>query len=165
MGFVEFFVSFVDWLASLGYFGIFLGSFITNATVIFPTPFHIAVFLVAPQMNPIILGIVAGFGAALGELVGYLIGYHGKRILPEKQEKQLKGIGEKFHKYGGVLVLTVFAATPLPDDVVGIFCGMVHYPRKKFFLAMLLGKTIMFTTIALAGFYSLDWILGWFGLL
>ena len=51
----------------------------------------------------------------------------------------------------GVLTVFVFAATPLPFDVMGMVAGLLRYPFWKFFLACLCGKILKYVGIALAG--------------
>ena len=63
-----------------------------------------------------------------------------------------------------MMVIFVFAATPLPFDVIGLFCGVVRYPAKKFFIATLIGKIIKYLVIAYAGFYGMGWISIMFGI-
>jgi membrane protein YqaA with SNARE-associated domain len=157
-------VGFFNWLASLGYIGMFILAVISSATIILPTPFFIILFVSASVLNPLLLGIICGFGTTIGELLSYYLGRGGKKILPEKQEKQLEKAGKIFHKYGCFLALMVFAATPLPDDIVGIFAGLIHYPKEKFFLSVLIGKLILCLAVAYAGFFSASWVLNFFGL-
>lgn len=164
MSWFDLVTSFFNWLGSLGYFGMFILSFLSSATIIFPTAFEIILFVSATVMNPLLLGVICGFGTTLGEFVGYYIGLGGKKALPEKYEKKIEQARDYFHKYGGFAVLTLFAATPLPDDVVGIFAGLIHYPKKKFFFAVLIGKTILCLAIAYAGFFSAGWVLNFFGI-
>ncbi len=164
MAFIESVTAFFNWMASFGYIGIFILSVISSSTIIFPTAFEIVLFVSATVLNPFLLGIICGLGTTLGEFVGYYIGRGGKKALPDKYEKKLEKAREYFHKYGGFFVLTLFAATPLPDDVVGIFAGLIHYPKKKFFIAVLIGKTILCMAIAYAGFFSAGWVLNLFGL-
>ena len=60
-------------------------------------------------------------------------------------------------------VLILFAATPLPDDVLGILGGAISYPLKKFLLASFIGKAIMNIALAWGGFYGINWVLQVFG--
>ena len=64
-------------------------------------------------------------------------------------------------KRGIFFVVLVFAATPLPDDVTGIIAGAIGYNFKKFFLAALIGKLLLFWALAWAGYFGSEWVLGW----
>jgi membrane protein YqaA with SNARE-associated domain len=149
---------------NFGYIGVFLLSMISSATLFIPTPAFIIVFLIASTMNPFLLGLFAGLGAAIGEFSGYAIGYGGEHFLLKKHEKRLKEIEKHFERYGANAIIFVFSATPLPFDLVGLFCGVIKYPVKWFFIFTLLGKLVKYWFIAFAGYYGLHWILqlmGW----
>jgi len=145
-----------------GYFGAFLVSLIGSATIIFPIPSAIFVFGAVAFMNPFWLGIWTGVGATIGEFTGYALGRGGRKVIKKKWGKWVKKIEKAFKTYGGFLVLFVFAATPLPDDVAGIVAGFLKYPMKKWFLAVLFGKIILHMIIAYAGFYGISWVLKYF---
>jgi len=64
-------------------------------------------------------------------------------------------------KYGmGAIFL--FAATPLPMDVIGMVAGFQRYNLLAFFLAMLPGKLIKMWMVAYAGKYSFGIVLALF---
>ena len=145
----------------LGYLGVFFIGFLSSVTIFLPTPAFAIVFaLAAPQFgfNPLLLGLFAGTGAAFGELTGYILGYGGKAVLLKKYRKQLAKVEAGFKRYGAPAIIFVFAVTPLPFDIVGMFCGIVGYPWKKFFIATLAGKLVKYVAIAYAGFYGIQWI-------
>ncbi len=152
---------------NLWYVGIFIIGFLSSFLLFLPTPAFAVIFVLAsPQFgfNPLALGLVAGFGAAVGEMIGYLIGYEGEKLLLErKYKKQLRDIERKFKEYGAPFVIFIFAFLPLPFDLVGIFCGVINYPAKKFFVPLLIGKVLKYILIAYAGFMGLHWITQYFG--
>ncbi|MBD3207856.1 MAG: hypothetical protein GF370_00150 [Candidatus Nealsonbacteria bacterium] len=146
-------------LSYLGYVGLFLISLFGSATIIFPLPAAGFIFAAAAPLNPFILAAVTGIGAAVGEVVGYVLGWGGRKIGEKKLEKDLERAEKMFDRYGGFITLIIFAATPLPDDVVGIISGVLNYDIKKFFLAVSIGKTIFHLIVALAGHYGITAIL------
>lgn len=158
---------FISWsqeiAGSWGYLGIFLVSFIGCATVILPVPAFIVVFVFGAIMNPWLVGISAGFGCALGELTGYAIGLGGKKVIEKKHGPWLKRANRWMERYKAFVVITIFAATPLPDDILGVFCGAIKYDIRKFFLASLTGKLIMNVSLALGGYFGMQWVLSVFG--
>lgn len=149
-------------LSAFGYLGIFLISLIGSSTIIFPLPAAAFVFWAGVILNPLILGIVAGLGAAVGELVGYGLGFGGRKIGQEKLKEKLERAKRIFEKYGGFFALILFAATPLPDDIVGIVSGILKYEIKKFFVAVLIGKIIFHLILSYAGYYGINGILNFF---
>ena len=152
-------------IGSLGYLGIFLVSFIGTSTIIFPIPSFVVVPATAalPGMNPWIVGIVAGVGSALGEVIGYALGKGGGKLVGKKYEKQINKYKKWFERDGVFVWVIIFAATPLPDDIVGIICGMFNYDFKKFMCASVIGKILLNLFLALGGFYTIPWILNVIG--
>lgn len=143
-------------LATAGYLGIFLIMFLSSATVLVAVPGLASVFIAANSLNPIFLSFSAGLGSALGELVGYFFGKSGGEILSlEKRSRKFKIINDYFQKHGFITIL-VFAFLPLPFDLVGLAAGTAGYPLKKFFPAVLLGKSLKALTIATLGGRLID---------
>jgi membrane protein YqaA with SNARE-associated domain len=148
-----------------GYLGVFLVSFIGNASIILPVPSFLAVFAAGSLLNPWFVGLAAGTGAALGELTGYALGIGGRKALESRYKKEIGTAKRIMERYGMFPIIVLFAATPLPDDVVGILAGVIRYDIRKFLLAALAGKVLMNLGLAWAGFYG-SWLLGgWSGIL
>jgi membrane protein YqaA with SNARE-associated domain len=158
---------FIQWsndvAGTWGYLGIFLVNLIGSATVIFPIPAFIVVFLFGAVLNPLLVGVSAGVGAALGEMTGYAVGLGGKKVIEKKYEKLLKDANRWMEKYKAFIIITVFAATPLPDDILGILCGAIKYDIRKFFFASLIGKLILNISLAYAGYWGAQWVLSFLG--
>ncbi len=157
---------FMSWSASFveawGYAGVFLICLMGNASIFFPIPSFVVVFAFASVLNPWLLGLAAGAGAALGEMTGYGLGRGGREVLEKRHGKWFRK-AEKWAQNRGVFpVIILFAATPLPSDIIGAFCGMVEYSVKKFLAATFIGKTILHMIIAWAGFYGMQYILSFF---
>ncbi len=144
---------------SFGYFGILLISFIASSSIFLPIPAFILVFAFGAVLNPLLVGLFAGIGCALGELTGYGLGMGGRKIIEKRYEKFLKKYKKWFKGKKFFYVIVLFAATPLPSDVVGIVGGMFKYEIKRFLIASFFGKFIMNTTIALGGYYGIKWVL------
>jgi membrane protein YqaA with SNARE-associated domain len=139
--------------AVYGYPGIFVISFIGNATLILPAPSFAVVFAVGGALNPVAVGIVAGLGATLGELTGYLAGVGGRYVIENRDIfNRVQGWMQK----GGVLVIFLLALIPNPAfDVGGIVAGAMKMPVWQFVLAAWAGKSIRFALLALSGQFLL----------
>jgi membrane protein YqaA with SNARE-associated domain len=148
---------------ALGYFGIFIVSFIGSATVILPLPAFIVVFVMGAIMNPWLVAISAASGNAIGELTGYVLGRGGERLIKGKYKEGVEKYKLWFKKDRTFILIVLFAATPLPDDIVGIICGLFNYDLRRFLLASFIGKLLMNLLLAWGGFYGLRWVLGIFG--
>ncbi len=105
------------------------------------------------------VALITALGSTIGETTGYLLGLGGKRILEKKYKKQIKRVNNMFQKYGSDLWIIILGATPLPDDIAGIFCGLIRYDFKRYFIATFIGKFILSLALAYAGYYSLNWVL------
>ncbi|MBN2101395.1 MAG: DedA family protein [Candidatus Aenigmarchaeota archaeon] len=152
-------------LAGWGYIGIFLISLIGAATIILPLPSLFFVFIMGAELNPILVALLASVGAAIGEFTGYALGFGGSSLSEKnkKWKKEIEKTEKLFQKYGGFWVIVFVGATPLPDDVAGIVAGLLKYPPKKFLLATFIGKMILHLIVALAGFYSMGWVVNAIG--
>jgi len=143
--------------------GSFLVGLLSSISIFLPSPSFLIIFSAAPFFNPIFLGIAAGFGAAVGELTGYGAGLAGKKTLLKRYKKQTDKLRRSFKKYHPSMIIYLISVSPLPFDFVGIFCGVIKYSFKKFFLATLFGKIIKYWAIAYAGFYGMSWAMQYFG--
>jgi membrane protein YqaA with SNARE-associated domain len=135
---------------NIGYPGIFLLSFIGAGSVIIPIPYTVILLAIAPAFNPLLLAIAAGLGAAGGELVGYGLGYAGRHVVGKKRRRQLDAMLSIFERFGPPAVF-IFALTPLPDDLLFVPLGLMHYSLWKAFAACVAGKFTMSFIIAYVG--------------
>lgn len=150
------YASFVDALGDWGYVGVFLLQLINSATVVlFPVPGHAVIFAVSGTLNPLLIGLVGAAGAALGEITAYMAGRGGSSLVDESRwYKRLERTGERWRG----LAIFVFAATPLPFDIAGVWAGAIRYPLGRFLLVVAAGKLILVTAIAIAGYYGMNLI-------
>jgi len=138
-----------------GYPGIFVISFLGNATVILPAPSLALVFAMGGILNPLLVGLVAGPAEALGESTGYLAGYSGRAVIENlRMYERLRDWMQR----NGALTTFVLSVVPNPFfDLAGIAAGVLHYPFTRFLFFCWLGKTIKTTAFAYAGAYSLTY--------
>ena len=146
-----------DW----GYAGVFLVQLVNSLTILLPAVGHVVVLALATTLNPWLLGLVGGIGAGLGELSGYVVGMTGRRMLA--LDTPLLARLVKFAARWGGAAIFLFAATPLPFDVVGIWAGSVRYPLARFLLYTITGKIVKVSSLALAGHYGIRWLERLFG--
>jgi membrane protein YqaA with SNARE-associated domain len=143
---------------SLGYAGVFLLTMTCSATLFMPAPAWGAVTAAGAFLNPVLLGLVAGAGAATGELTGYVAGRSGRLVLSGASE----GIVGRLHGYlhrRGFLTLFVLSAVPNPlFDVAGLTAGSLGYSPWRYWLAVALGKSLVYVTLALGGQYVIPLI-------
>lgn len=132
-------------LAELGYWGLFLGSFLASTIV----PFSADVLLIgvlALGGNIIWCLIIATLGNWLGGLTSYWIGWLGKwswieRIMKVKREK-LEKQKQKIDKYG--VWLAFFTWLPFIGDLFAIALGFYKINPALSALYMLIGRFLRF---------------------
>jgi uncharacterized membrane protein YdjX (TVP38/TMEM64 family) len=129
---------------SLGYPSAFLLGLIGAASIIIPVPTTVALLAVAGLriFDPTLLALAFGSGAAIGQLTSYMVGYAGGMAVGKKHKRRLGAMLKIFERYGMIAVF-IFALTPLPDSLLFIPMGLVHYSFWKIFFAALAGKITM----------------------
>lgn len=148
-------------LGEAGYLGAFGISLVSSATILIPAPGLAYIFGIADKMNPWLLGAVAGVGSGLGETTGYWMGRGGNVFFQRSRfyEKTTKLTA----RWGGPAIF-VLAVLPAPFDVAGAWAGATRYPLWKFLSFVIPGKIVKFTGVALAGAFSVPWLLRFFGI-
>lgn len=158
-------INFNELIATYGYIGFFIVSFIASLSIILPVPYLMLIFIVGStrQFNPALIGLASGLGAALGELWLYFVGRGGRELLPGKFKERADKLRKLIESYGVFIIVFVFAATPLPDDLIYPILGVLKIDLEKIFLAAFLGKTLLSAIVAYAGYYSYEVILYYLG--
>ncbi len=143
------------------YIGVFAISTFGNFTVIFPVPYLYVLLLIAirPEftiLDGLTLGIMAGFGAAIGETSAWLLGRSQTEALEDtKTGQQIMKVRSQVERgYGGFLIF-LYAATPLPDDVLLIALGATKYPLWKAIIACFLGKVALCLLVTIGSMHPI----------
>ena len=141
-----------------GYPGIFIITLLANSTVFLPAPGIAIVFTMGSVLNPLWVALAASAGGALGEISGYLAGFSGQVII--EKINIYKKIEPFIRRYGGFAVL-IFAAIPNPFfDLAGIAAGGLKMSFRRFLFFCWIGQLIKMTFVSIAGYYSINWIIG-----
>ncbi len=150
--------------ASYGYFGVFLISLIGAVSIFFPIPYSVIIFTLGglPNFEPVWIAVAAGLGSSIGEFSGYLLGFGGRKAIGEKYRKRMDLLVRLFNRYG-VIVIFLFALTPLPDDLIFIPLGIMRYNIVRAFIPALAGKFLMNLIVAYSGRFSVQIIKDIFG--
>jgi len=135
----------MEFLESLGYIGLFLGSFMASTVVPFSSDVLFVGVLLAGG-NPLISFIVATTGNWLGGLTSYGVGYLGKWEWIEKwfrvKEESLVKQKARIEKYGSLIAF--FSWVPFIGDVLAVGLGFYKVNFTKCAIYMLLGKAVRF---------------------
>ncbi len=140
-------------VSSYGYAGAFLISIFGNFTIFLPVPYALTIYAFGATLDPLLLGVVCGLGSTIGEFSAYLVGRGGREFIENNYGQRLESAKMLVQRYG-MLVIFLFAALPLPDDLILIPLGMLKYSLRKALVAAFLGKVVMCVTIAYAGRFS-----------
>ena len=156
----------VEWMQQLaqnyGYFGIFLISLIGALSIFFPLPYTVVIFTLGGLFDPFLVAIVAGLGSAVGEFSGYLLGFYGRKVISPERRRKMEFMVRVFDRFGPITIF-LFALTPLPDDLLFIPLGIMHYSLLRAFIPALIGKISMNFIVAYSGRYAIQIIKDIFG--
>ena len=143
-------------LEGWGYFGVFIISLLSAATIFFPAPGWAIVIAMGGVLNPLYVGLVAGIGAGIGEITGYIVGHGAKDAAGNF--KELKKYRELIKKYD-VLGVFILALIPNPFfDVAGLAAGALNIKWWRFIIACIIGRTLRYVALAYIGDFSLDYL-------
>ncbi|NPB00344.1 MAG: VTT domain-containing protein [Crenarchaeota archaeon] len=131
-------------------------SFLSNCIPYLTVPYLALIFFYSslfPRNFEIVLliVIVSSIGAAMGKIVVYLIGKSIRRFIVGKVSERDIELFNKLADKGIFFAIFIFAATPLPDDVLYIIVGALRYSPVKFFIACLTGKIVITSFVAFSG--------------
>ena len=138
----------------VGYLGLAIVSFFGSLIPFVPIPSFVlvATMAVGEQFDIHILVIVAALTSTAAKQIIFYISYGGRKIISEKTKQRMKPFQKLVKRYGGSAAF-VAAATPIPDDLVYIPLGLAKYNPKRFFVATLLGKIVLYYVIVLISHY------------
>ena len=138
----------------VGYLGLTIVSFFGSLIPFVPIPSFVlvATMAVGEQFDIHALVIIAALTSTVAKQIIFYVSYGGRKIISEKTKKRMKPFQKLVKRYGGSAAF-VAAATPIPDDLVYIPLGLAKYNPKRFFVATLLGKFVLYYVIVLISHY------------
>jgi len=138
----------------VGYLGLAIVSFFGSLIPFVPIPSFVlvATMAVGEQFDIHVLVLIAALTATAAKQIIFYVSYGGRKIISEKTKKRMKPFQKLVKRYGGSAAF-VAAATPIPDDLVYIPLGLAKYNPKRFFVATLLGKIVLYYAIVLISHY------------
>jgi len=138
----------------VGYLGLTIVSFFGSLIPFVPIPSFVlvATMAVGEQFDIHALVLIAALTATGAKQIIFYASYGGRKIISEKTKKRMKPFQKLVKRYGASAAF-VAAATPIPDDLVYIPLGLAKYNPKRFFVATLSGKFVLYYVIALISHY------------
>lgn len=148
-------------LNEVGYPAVAALSFFASAGLVIPVPGIAAVCAGGWQLSPLTVALVAGATGTLGELTGYMLGYSGSEVAGKGRLYQRI---EGWMKRRGWLVIFILSILPNPIfDLAGISGGVLRYPIRLFLVWIWVGTFLKFLMVAYACAFSVDSVMGFFG--
>lgn len=131
------------------YFGIFLLLIGVNISPILMPPSWIILtsfYLLDPTLDVVILAMVGATGATIGRYGLKKISGIFRKFVGKEQKSHLDVIGDYLNhkKYGYVIASFLFAATPLPSNVLFITYGLMRAKSLGIYVGFWLGRTISY---------------------
>ena len=138
----------------VGYLGLAIVSFFGSLIPFVPIPSFVlvATMAVGEQFDIHVLVLIAALTSTAAKQIIFYVSYGGRKIISEKTKQRMKPFQKLVKRYGGSAAFAA-AATPIPDDLVYIPLGLAKYNPKRFFVATLLGKIVLYYTIVLISHY------------
>ena len=138
----------------VGYLGLTIVSFFGSLIPFVPIPSFVlvATMAVGEQFDIHVLVLIAAITSTAAKQIIFYASYGGRKIISEKTKKRMMPFQKLVKRYGASAAF-VAAATPIPDDLVYIPLGLAKYNPKRFFIATLLGKFVLYYVIVLISHY------------
>lgn len=141
----DFFVIF----GQLSYFGIFLLLFLVNVAPILmpPTWLILASFYVLDEsLSPLSLAIVGATGATAGRFLLLYTSTYFRRFMSQERKSSLDKITNylKSKRFGFFLATFLFAATPLPSNMLFISYGLMRARTIQIYVGFWIGRLISY---------------------
>jgi len=162
-----------DTIVEYSYFGIFLLLIGINAAPILMPPTWIVLssfFALDSSLDPLLLALVGATGATIGRLILKNLSSFFRRFVGKEQKSNLDAIGSFLNrkKFGYVLTSFLFAATPLPSNMLFVAYGMMKAKSIGLYFGFWLGRVLSYyimitvSSVVLAPFLELfeDKIIG-----
>ena len=131
------------------YFGIFLLLIGINAAPILMPPTWIVLssfFALDSSLDPLLLALVGATGATIGRLILKNLSGFFRRFVGKEQKSNLDAIGNFLNrkKFGYVLTSFLFAATPLPSNMLFVAYGMMRAKSIGLYFGFWLGRLLSY---------------------
>jgi len=142
-------VDIFDTIVEYSYFGIFLLLIGINAAPILMPPTWIVLssfFALDSSLDPLLLALVCATGATIGRLILKNLSGFFRRFVGKEQKSNLDAIGNFLNrkKFGYVLTSFLFAATPLPSNMLFVAYGMMRAKSIGLYFGFWVGRLLSY---------------------
>ena len=136
-------------IAEYSYAGIFLLLIGVNAAPLLMPPTWIILssfFVLDQSFDPIVLSLVGATGATIGRFLLKIVSGYFRTVVGNQQKTNLDSIGNFLNrkKFGYIISSFLFAATPLPSNMLFIAYGLMRAKSFGLYLGFWLGRVISY---------------------
>lgn len=138
-----------EFFAEFSYIGIFLVLIGINAAPILMPPTWIVLssfYAMDTSLDPIVLAIVGATGATIGRFFLKKISGLFRKFVGKEQKSNLDIIGDFLNKkkYGYILASFLFAATPLPSNMLFVTYGLMKAKSIGLYIGFWFGRVLSY---------------------
>jgi len=140
---------FFEFLGELSYLGIFIIMVAINAAPLLMPPSWIVLssfYALDSSLDPFVLAIVGATGATIGRLILKQISSFFRRFVGQEQKSNLDVIGGFLNrkKFGYLITSFLFAATPLPSNMLFVAYGMMRAKSIGLYVGFWFGRVFSY---------------------
>ena len=140
---------FFESVAEYSYAGIFLLLIGVNAAPLLMPPTWIILssfFVLDQSFDPLTLALVGATGATIGRLLLKILSGYFRKIVGTQQKTNLDTIGNFLNRkrFGYIITSFLFAATPLPSNMLFIAYGLMHAKSLGLYLGFWCGRVLSY---------------------
>ena len=141
--------NFFESIAEYSYAGIFILLVGVNAAPLLmpPTWIILSSFYVLDQsFDPLILALVGATGATIGRFVLKVVSGYFRKVVGNQQKSNLDSIGDFLNRkrFGYIISSFLFAATPLPSNMLFIAYGLMRAKSFGLYVGFWFGRLISY---------------------
>ena len=141
--------NFFESIAEYSYAGIFILLVGVNAAPLLmpPTWIILSSFYVLDQsFDPLILALVGATGATIGRFVLKVVSGYFRKVVGNQQKSNLDSIGDFLNRkrFGYIISSFLFAATPLPSNMLFIAYGLMRAKSFGLYIGFWFGRLLSY---------------------
>ena len=139
-------------ISEFSYLGIFFLLIAVNAAPLLMPPTWIILssfYAIDPLLDPLILSLIGATGATIGRFFLKSVSGIFRKFVGNEQKSNLDAIGNflNIRKFGYVLTSFLFAATPLPSNMLFVTYGLLRAKSFGLYIGFWLGRVVSYYII------------------
>ena len=139
-------------ISEYSYLGIFFLLIAVNAAPLLMPPTWIILssfYAIDPLLDPLILSLIGATGATIGRFFLKSVSGIFRKFVGNEQKSNLDAIGNflNIRKFGYVLTSFLFAATPLPSNMLFVTYGLLRAKSFGLYVGFWLGRVVSYLSL------------------